>query len=113
VKLVLPNLHVEYDGFVSLLFNYDKEHNVKDKNVLINAAVASVIALGLGAISQPASAAKPGFEKCQGVAKAGMNDCGTSQHACAGQASADADAEEWIYIPEGTCAKIVGGKVKG
>jgi len=111
-KLILCNIHVGHDRFVSILFNYDKEHNVKDKKVLINAAVASVIALGLGAISLPASAAKPGFEKCQGVAKAGMNDCGTSQHACAGQASADADAEEWIYVPEGTCAKIAGGKVK-
>jgi len=112
-KLDLHNPHVEHDKFVLHLFNYVKEHNVKDKNVLINAAVASVIALGLGAISQPVSAAKPGFEKCQGVAKAGMNDCGTSQHACAGQASADNDAEEWVYLPEGTCAKIAGGKVKG
>lgn len=86
---------------------------MKDKNVLIKTAVASVIALGLGAISQPASAAKEGFEKCQGIAKAGMNDCGTSQHACAGQAAADGDAEEWIYVPAGTCAKIAGGTVKG
>jgi uncharacterized membrane protein len=86
---------------------------VKDKKVLINAAVMSVIALGLGAVSQPASAAKEGFEKCQGVAKAGMNDCGTSQHACAGQAKADNDAEEWIYVPAGTCEKIAGGTVKG
>ena len=86
---------------------------MKDKNVLIKTAVASVIALGLGAISLPAAAAKEGFEKCQGVAKAGMNDCGTSQHACAGQATADGDAEEWVYVPEGTCAKIAGGTVKG
>jgi len=86
---------------------------VKDKKILINAALMSVIALGLGAASQPASAAKEGFEKCLGVAKAGMNDCGTSQHACAGQAKADSDAEEWIYVPQGTCEKIAGGKVKG
>lgn len=86
---------------------------MKDSKILINAAVAGVIALGLGAVSQPASAAKEGFEKCQGIAKAGMNDCGTSQHACAGQAKTDADAEEWVYVPEGTCDKIAGGKVKG
>ena len=85
---------------------------MKDKKILINTAIASVIALGLGAVSQPASAAKEGFEKCQGVAKAGMNDCGTSQHACAGQATTDRDAEEWIYVPTGTCEKIAGGKVK-
>jgi len=85
---------------------------VKDKKILINTAIASVIALGLGAVSQPASAAKEGFEKCQGVVKAGMNDCGTSAHACAGQATVDRDAEEWIYVPAGTCEKIAGGTVK-
>lgn len=85
---------------------------MKDNKVLINAAVASVIALGLGAVSLPASAAKEGMEKCQGIAKAGMNDCGTSQHACAGQAKTDNDAEEWIYVPKGTCEKIAGGNVK-
>jgi len=85
---------------------------VKNKQILIKTAVASVIALGLGAISQPASAAKEGFEKCQGIAKAGMNDCGTSQHACAGQATADRGEEEWVYVPTGTCEKIAGGTVK-
>jgi len=84
---------------------------VSNKQILIKTAVASVIALGLGAISQPASA-KDGFEKCQGIAKAGMNDCGTSEHACAGQASTDRSAEEWVYVPAGTCKKIAGGTVK-
>ena len=35
----------------------------------------------------PAHAAKDGMEKCAGIAKAGKNDCGTSKHACAGQAT--------------------------
>jgi uncharacterized membrane protein len=51
-------------------------------------------------------------EKCMGIVKTGMNDCGTSQHACAAQAKTDADAEEWIYLPKGTCEKIPGGVVK-
>ena len=86
---------------------------MKDKNRLMNAALSGVIALGLGvAAAQTAAAAKPGFEKCAGVAKTGMNDCGTSVHACAGQAKADNDAEEWIYVPAGTCAKIAGGTLK-
>lgn len=59
-----------------------------------------------------ALAAKPGFEKCAGIVKAGKNDCGTSKHACAGQASKDGDAEEWVYVPEGTCEKLVGAKLK-
>ncbi len=85
---------------------------MKDQNALMSTALASVVALGLTTISLDASA-KEGFEKCTGIAKAGMNDCGTSKHACAGQASADNDAEEWIYVPEGTCQKIAGGTVKG
>ena len=75
------------------------------------AAVAAVLSVGMLATT-PAMAGKPGMEKCMGIAKAGANDCGTSQHSCAGQASADGDAEEWVYVPEGTCDKIVGGKIK-
>lgn len=83
-----------------------------DKKTLLNSAVASVLALGLAAASGNALAAKPGFEKCTGIVKSGMNDCGTSKHGCAGKAARDADPEEWIYVPEGTCKKIVGGKIK-
>lgn len=79
---------------------------------LATTAIAGLLALGLGAASEDAAAAKKGFEKCAGIVKAGMNDCGTSKHACAGQASADNDPEEWLYVPEGTCKKIVGGNIK-
>ncbi len=73
---------------------------------------ATTLVLALSAVSSAAFAGKPGFEKCTGIAKAGMNDCGTSKHSCAGQASKDNDAEEWVYVPKGTCEKIAGGKVK-
>lgn len=89
-----------------------KERTVKDKRLLMSTALAGVVALGLSTISQEASAAKEGFEKCTGIAKSGMNDCGTSKHSCAGQATADSDPEEWVYVPEGTCQKIAGGAVK-
>lgn len=85
---------------------------MKDNKAVISAALAGVVALGLGAASQTAEAAKPGFEKCAGIVKAGMNDCGTSNHSCAGQAATDGDAEEWVYVPAGTCNKIAGGSVK-
>jgi len=83
--------------------------NVK---TLSKSAIISMISIGVIAASSDALAGKPGFEKCQGIAKAGMNDCGTSKHSCAGQAAKDGDAEEWVYVPEGTCSKIVNGKVK-
>ena len=62
--------------------------------------------------AQVAAADTGGNEKCMGIAKAGLNDCGTSKHSCAGQATVDRDPEEWIYLPAGTCEKITGGKVK-
>lgn len=85
---------------------------MSDTRNLPKAAIASMIAMGIMAASNDALAGKPGFEKCQGIAKAGMNDCGTSKHSCAGQAAKDGDPEEWVYVPEGTCSKIVNGKVK-
>ena len=84
-----------------------------DKSRLITStATAAILALCLAGVSGQAFAGKPGMEKCQGIAKTGQNDCGTSKHACAGQAATDGDAEEWVYVPEGTCSKIVGGTVK-
>ena len=82
---------------------------MKQYKKMLMAAIAGAFVLGL---STGAIAGKPGMEKCTGIVKAGMNDCGTSKHACAGQSSADGDAEEWVYVPEGTCTKLVGGKVK-
>jgi uncharacterized membrane protein len=49
-------------------------------------------------------------ERCHGVARAGHNDCGTSQHACAAQALHDRADDEWISLPAGTCARIAGGR---
>jgi uncharacterized membrane protein len=63
------------------------------------AAVLSVAALS------PALAADT--EKCYGIAKAGKNDCKTTSHSCAGQATRDGDG--FVAVPAGTCSKIVGG----
>lgn len=75
--------------------------------------VASMLAVGLSVGAGQAVAGKAGFEKCQGIVKAGMNDCGTSSHKCSGNAAKDGMADEWLYVPEGTCEKIVGGSIKG
>jgi uncharacterized membrane protein len=78
---------------------------------LIAGAVASVLALGLMAVSQMAAAAAAEMEKCTGVAAAGKNDCGTATSACAGTSKQDRQANTWILVPKGTCAKIAGGTV--
>ena len=86
---------------------------MKDQTQIVSAALAGVLAVAAGSFASDAEAGKKGFEKCQGIVKAGMNDCGTSKHACGGKAAVDNDPEEWIYVPEGTCKKIAGGKIKG
>ena len=77
-------------------------------------ALGSVLALGLvGAASQ--ADAKPtweGHEKCYGVSKKGLNDCHNAEHRCGGRAKVDGASDEWVYLPEGTCEKIVGGSVE-
>jgi uncharacterized membrane protein len=80
---------------------------------------ATTVTLGLGLALLPTAAqAVPEqpkvWEKCAGVAKAGMNDCGAldGSHKCGGESTKDNDPNEWVYVPQGICAKI-GGTVKG
>ncbi len=49
--------------------------------------------------------------KCLGIAKAGYNDCGSTdgRHTCSGQATKDLDPTEWKYLPEGPLCKAMGG----
>jgi uncharacterized membrane protein len=86
---------------------------MKTSKSITSTVFSGFVALSMGILSANAIAGKPGFEKCQGLVKAGMNDCGTSKHACAGMAKVDNDPEEWVYVPKGTCEKMAGGKVKG
>lgn len=80
------------------------------KSLMTIAALGAFVA-GAALLSPDAQAAKDGFEKCAGIVKAGQNDCAANGHSCAGQAKKDVDANEWIYVPNGTCDKIVGGNV--
>jgi len=77
---------------------------------LVNSAIAVAVGLSLGMMAPTAQAAKQNMEKCYGVSKAHLNDCGAKgKHGCAGQATKHGDTHEWIYVPKGTCKKIVGG----
>ena len=79
---------------------------------LLSAAIGSLLILGLTSGSANA-ADKPEMEKCFGIAKAGKNDCSTkkSSHSCAGHATKDKDANDFVAVPKGTCEKIAGGQV--
>lgn len=89
---------------------------MENKNKTVQSTVAGILVLGATVMSGSVSAVpdQPKFwEKCAGIAKSGMNDCGSldGKHGCAGQAKKNSDPQEWVYVPKGTCAKIVGGKV--
>lgn len=73
------------------------------------AAGAIATAISMGVASSPATAGEQAMEKCYGVVKAKMNDCETARHSCAGQAKMDADGNEWLALPKGTCEKLAGG----
>ncbi|HSW81887.1 MAG TPA: DUF2282 domain-containing protein [Usitatibacter sp.] len=76
---------------------------------LVHSAVAAILAIATSQVNAQASDSKEPKEKCYGIAKAGQNDCGTARHSCAGKAAKDNAADEWKYVPKGTCQKM-GGK---
>ncbi len=81
------------------------------RTAIIGSALASVLALGTIVASEGAMAAKKDVEKCYGVSKAGKNDCQTSNSACAGTSTADGQSDAWVYVPNGTCLKLVSGSL--
>lgn len=86
-------------------------NKIANNKILATAAIVSVGSLTTMAHAVPDNPAY--WEKCAGIAKAGMNDCGAldGSHGCAGQAKADNLDIEWVYVPKGTCEKITGGRV--
>jgi uncharacterized membrane protein len=79
---------------------------MKNSRYLILSALTGAVALGAVA---PLHAADN--EKCAGIVKAGKNDCATASNSCSGQVKVDGRKDSWIYVPKGTCEKIVGGVV--
>jgi uncharacterized membrane protein len=82
---------------------------MKQTHALVLSAIGGVLALG---IATGAAAAEKKAEKCYGVVKAGKDDCQTSTSACAGTSTKDGQKDAWIYLPKGSCDKIVGGSLK-
>lgn len=85
---------------------------MSSKTTVVATALASVLALGFITASEVAFAAKKNdVEKCFGIAKAGKNDCQTASSACAGTSNADGQKDAWLYVPKGTCQKLVNGSL--
>lgn len=83
-------------------------------SALLGAATLAAVALGTAtAFAQSGPAPVPEFEneKCFGIVKAGKNDCQFSSGSCAGTATADSLPDTWVYLPAGTCDKIIGASL--
>lgn len=61
--------------------------------------------------AESCSATEQPTEKCYGIAKAGKNDCATAKQSCSNSSTKDAQPEDYIFLPQGTCEKIVGGSL--
>lgn len=78
---------------------------------MVHLAISSVLALTGAALTSTAMAGDGNQEQCAGIVKAGKNDCATSTNDCHGHVTSDRNTEAWIYVPKGTCDRIVGGHV--
>ncbi len=82
-------------------------------NKIVKTAITGLLALStvgmLTTVTNAAAAEK--MEKCYGIVKAGMNDCQTATQSCAGSATKDQQPDAFLFLPNGTCNKIVGGSL--
>jgi len=87
---------------------------MKTTQWLVASAVAAALAIPLAAGAQGGPAPKPKFEseKCYGIARAGRNDCQTTNSSCAGTAKRDGQGDAWVYVPKGSCDKVVNGSLQ-
>jgi uncharacterized membrane protein len=74
-------------------------------NYLLTIVLASILAQNVHAH------AKVYTEKCYGIAKAGMNDCRTSDPSCASSSTKDNQLDAFIFLPKGVCERIIGGSL--
>lgn len=85
---------------------------MKRKELFVS-AVGAALTVALASLAHAEPAPAPGFksEKCYGVAKAGKNDCATNTSSCASTSKKDAQGDAWLYVPAGTCERLVGGSL--
>lgn len=83
-------------------------------DIILGSAVAVALSVAVQSSAQGGPAPVPKFDhqKCYGIAKAGKNDCETAASSCAGTAKRNAQADAWVYLPKGSCEKIVGGSLQ-
>ena len=77
-------------------------------NSVSNLAIALALGAAVLAVSTPVQAQGADKEKCFGVALKGKNDCAAGPGTtCAGTSKVDHQANAWVYVPKGSCEKMV------
>src|SRR5262249_50311062 len=91
-----------------------KEDPPMKHNLVVASALAAALSMPLLTFAQGGRAPIPKFEheKCYGVAKAGKTDCQTANSSCAGTSKANAQKDAWVYVPKGTCDRLVNGSLQ-
>lgn len=84
---------------------------MKTSQLVIASAVAAALAMPYTVGAQPAPKPKFEAEKCYGIARAGRNDCETVNSSCAGTSRRDGQRDAWIYVPKGSCERVVNGRL--
>ncbi|RUR06465.1 DUF2282 domain-containing protein [Legionella sp. km772] len=82
-----------------------------NKDILIKSVALAFLTLTTHAALAAPADSEPTPEKCYGIVKAGMNDCNTAKASCAGSATKDKQKDAFLFLPKGTCEKIVGGSL--
>lgn len=91
------------------------------KKLALVSAITAAVSLSMAAHAAMGDKMTGGMshgEKCvamkdgKNIVKANKNDCKSASHSCAGQAKAG-EADSWIYVPKGQCAKINSGNYTG
>ena len=77
---------------------------------IVSSAISLVL---LTSTAQTLAAASGSLEQCGGIVKAGLNDCASNEHVCAGLNTDNGNESDWIWLPKGTCDKISAGTVIG
>ena len=83
---------------------------IKDNKIKTTSLITSALSLVLFTYS-PSVSAESKKEQCAGVVKAGLNDCASVEHICAGMNTDDGNETDWLWLPAGTCKKISGAHI--
>lgn len=78
----------------------------------LSAAVLDGCSAQVAASKRAEAKSRGATEPCFGIARAGRNDCKTHAHVCAGWSRRDGDLGAFVYVPAGTCERIVGGRLE-